>query len=264
MISVLLPETILKEVPFVNLNINAAGTLSGYTVLSNQVYNAISQPNQKQTIHFGTLYSVTLNFPGMPSADYLLVNSYHGNISTFEYYHNTPDVTLLAPNGTFTFTYGVGFTNAYYSALKVPFNFTVDGSSSTHNFQLYTANFSNANVSSGFSVSVENPHQNNGGFTTYFSASAGSGQSVNALLINGSYSYAVTSNSSGPSGLYVNAFAQFNVSGADKTIVAQIPTSYHNVTMDATGLPVGTSFNMQLQIVSNTLGLQFFSTFGSG
>ena len=263
-ISVLLPGTILKEVPFVNLNINAAGTLSGYTVLSNQLYNAISQPNQKQTIHFGTLYSVTLNFPGMPSADYLLVNSYHGNINSFEYYHNTPGVTLLAPNGTFTFTYGVGFTNAYYSALKVPFNFTVDGSSSTQNFRLYTVNFSNAYVSSGFSVSVENPHQNNGGFTTYFSGSAGSGQSVNTLLINGSYSYVVTSNSSGQSGLYINAFAQFNVSGADKTIVAQIPTTYHNVTMDATGLPVGTSFSMRFRIVSNTLGLQFFSTFGAG
>lgn len=262
-ISLLLPDTVLREVPFIDLNSNAGGSISGYTVLSDPIYLAISQSNQKQAIHFGTLYQVTLNFIGMPSADYLIVDSEFGNINTFAYSRNTPSAALLAPNGTFSFTYGVGTTGSYGSALNVPFNFTVNGAGSSLNFQLYYVNFTNAYGPSGFSLTVDSPHQINTGYVTYFYGTAGTGQSVDTLLINGSYSYTFNSNLSGESDLYISSLAQFNVSGADQTIMAQIPTEYYNTTFDALGLPSGASFSLHLKLVSSSLTLNYFTTLKS-
>ena len=254
-INALLPEATLIEEPLIDLNFNAGGSISGYTVFSDQTYLAVSsKAGQTQTIHFGTLYPVTLNFPGMPSSDYLVLSSNTGNITSFEYSRVTPSATFRAPNGTFSFTYSVGTTYPGFSVQNVPFNFTVEGSSTTLNFQLYSVNFTNAYGPSGFTVSVGNPESQLSEYPNYFTNSAGPGQAVNSLLINGSYSYILFSNNSGPSNLYgFEYLGQLNVSGANQTIIGQIPTSYFNTTFDASGLPTGTNFQIQLGKIGGNL-----------
>ena len=139
--SVLVPAVNLVEDPFMQMNSSSAGS-SSYFIQLPQDHLQINQNNESQSIRLGTLYNVTIKFAGMPASDYLSLQSVSGNITSLSSSQSIDYLSILAPNGTYGFNYGVGSSPQTASSMSVPFSFNVSGSDMIFNLEIYNVTFS--------------------------------------------------------------------------------------------------------------------------
>ncbi len=253
-LSALLPETSVSEVPFIELNGNAGGTSPLYYVQFQKSYYQVSGSGQVQNINLGNLYNIKLSFPGMPSGDYLSIYSRTGNIQSFASLQAGSSVTLLAPNGTDYFTYGIGSTSAEASSMYVQFNFTVSGSGKVVLYYVYNTTFASDYRQSGYQLSIFSPANP---YFNYFAVSAAAGQNVSAYLLNGTYSYEMHSGYAGLSNSpTVETTGEFSVSGISGTVTVQVPETYYNTTFVTSGLPEGACYLFTFSLISKSVNIE--------
>ena len=248
-LSVLLPAVTVMADPFIEMNSSSSGS-SSYVAQLPQYYFQVNQSGLLQPIHLGTLYSITISFAGMPASGYLALRSESGNITSFTSSQRINSMTLLAPNGTYSFDYGVGTTPQIASSVMFPFSFSVSGSGVTVNLELYNVTFSSDYAQNGFSLYMENP------VTSYynFHGQTSSGQSLYMYLLNGTYSYYEHSSYNNTlNSLPVEASGQLTVSGHSESVLGKIPTTYFNTTISAAGLPPGNQYYLLLTLISGSL-----------
>ncbi len=257
--TVLVPAVNLIETPFIEMSSSSAGS-SSYFIQLPQDHLQINQNNESQSIHFGTLYNVTIKFVGMPASDYLSLQSVSGNITSLSSSQSMDYLSILAPNGTYSFNYGVGSSPQTASSLSVPFSFTESGSNRIFNLEIYNVTFSSDYSRNSFQLVLENPLTS----SNYFTGSASPGQSVYVYLLNGSYSYEFSSYNYTSNSFYVSVSGEFAVSGRSESVTGRIPTAYYNTTFSASGLPQGSSYYMSLSFISGNVTGNLYPEFTSG
>ena len=246
--SVLVPAVNLVEAPFMQMNSSSAGS-SSYFIQLPQDHLQINQNNESQSIRLGTLYNVTIKFAGMPVSDYLSLRSVSGNITSLSSSQAIDYLSILAPNGTYSFNYGVGSSPQTASSMPVPFSFSVSGSDMIFNLEIYNVTFSSDYSRNGFELALENPLTS----SYYFRGSASPGQSVYVYLLNGSYSYEFSSYNYTLNSFYVSVSGEFAVSGRSESVTGKIPATYYNTTISASGLPQGSSYYLSLSLFSGNV-----------
>lgn len=261
--TVLLPVSSMAEEPFIELNNNAGGTSPSYVVQFPQSSIHVTQSGQTQSIHLGRLYTVKLNFPNMPAGYYLTVNSNIGYIQSYTSSQGDSSATLLAPNGTYDFTYGMADTSSGAGSMSIPFSFIISGSNSTVNVDVYNITFTSSYTQSSFYLYLGSPESSEVG---YFQGSGSAGQNLSIYLSNGSYAYQLYSSYGGLSNsAEIEASGQFTVLGHSGTMLVQIPETYFNTTFVALGLPQNAPYFTYVSSVDQNVSVsgEFYLTSGS-
>ena len=186
------------------------------------------------------LYPVQFTETGLPSGVSWYVNITESNGST---YLSGPisgsTYSFSLTNGSYT--YKIASSNKIYAPNLTAGSFTVNGSSFyesiTFSEVLYPVQFTETGLTSGASWYV-NITETNG---TIYQSGAISTTSYSLSLTNGSYSFTISSANKIYAPSYVSVFT---VNGSSLTISATFTEILYNLTIQESGLPAGTEWNL--------------------
>ena len=182
-------------------------------------------------------YSVTFSESGLPEdvGWFLHLKAVNGTENGTIVMLSGVPYTLPLPNGTYTYTISI---SNIYEPIPSSGTFKVNGSALSVSFEFkevtYSVTFTESGLPSGIEwyLNLSNGHK--------FSSTTGA---ISFLLINGSYTYTISTSDSSYSP--VNPYGSFHVNGGSVNIISKFLELF-NVTFTETGIPSNTVWFVNL------------------